>query len=644
MTIINLRGNPSVASPNILPKPTYNKDMDDILNLYDQRRSAQGNLIQHMRTIRDHYNGDIAVPLPELERQEQIAIINFFNQGIDQHGARIASVMPNIIFPSTNPGQKKADDYADIRRKAALGWWDQNQMKLKLGRRARSLIAYSSAPVSIHPDSFLRIPKWRVRDPLGTYPSPTTDPDEMTVQDCIFDFTRSIKWLEQNYPGAFDLLRIPRDSDPDTAITCIEYMDNEQITLIAIGDRSGSHVVKGVRGRDSMPTMPGDWHGTESAVLLASVPNKAGICPVVVPGRVTLDRPMGQFDGLVGLFQMQSKLMALELNAIARDIFPDTWVVARANETPNIVQVADGLRGKPGLIEGADIKGINHTPGYQTFPAIDRLERAMRQEGEIPAEFGGESASNIRTGRRGDSIMSAVIDFPRQEAQEVFGKSLQHEIVRAVAVTKAYFGAEKKSFYVNWKGAKGPVDYVPNKHFDSDVVNVSYAYPGTDINNLTMGIGQRIGLGTLSKQSGAEMDPLIDDPELERDRIVAEALAEATLSGLQQQAAGGAIPLDDLAWIEEQVVTNRLELYKAVQEAQRRAQERQATSGAPGEPTGPVDPNSPEAQPGLANPGAGGEAGSEIGPNPDQVGLGKLMSVLRQPAMTVDAERIQEPA
>ncbi|NCV60837.1 MAG: hypothetical protein EBW52_05455, partial [Betaproteobacteria bacterium] len=41
-------------------------------------------------------------------------------------------------------------------------------------------------------------------------------------------------------------------------------------------------------------------------------------------------------------------------------------------------------------------------PGYKTDTALDRLERQERLEGSIPAEFGGESASNIRTGRRGE--------------------------------------------------------------------------------------------------------------------------------------------------------------------------------------------------------------------------------------------------
>ena len=76
-------------------------------------------------------------------------------------------------------------------------------------------------------------------------------------------------------------------------------------------------------------------------------------------------------------------------------------------------------------------------PGYKTDVALDRLERQERLEGAIPAEFGGESGTNIRTGRRGESILSATVDFRVQEAQEIFASSLVEEDKIAIAIEKA---------------------------------------------------------------------------------------------------------------------------------------------------------------------------------------------------------------
>ena len=125
----------------------------------------------------------------------------------------------------------------------------------------------------------------------------------------------------------------------------------------------------------------------------------------------------------------------------------------------------------------------------------------------------------------------------------------------------------------------------------------------------------------MSKESAREADPLIPDPELERDRIVAEGIEAALLSSIQAQAAdpNGPYQPDDLAFIAEMVASNKMSLPAAIQAAQKRAQERQAAQMPPG---------SPETMPGLAPPGMGAEAG--MGPPPGPQGLEGLLSQLGQ--------------
>ena len=85
----------------------------------------------------------------------------------------------------------------------------------------------------------------------------------------------------------------------------------------------------------------------------------------------------------------------------------------------------------------------------------------------------------------------------------------------------------------------------------------------------------------------------------------AEGLTDAVMASLQTQAQAGAIPPQDIAEIARFVRTNRGDLFAAIDHVQRLAQERQATAGEPGTPTGPALPGSPEAQPGLTMPGVG---------------------------------------
>ena len=368
----------------------------------------------------------------------------------------------------------------------------------------------------------------------------------------------------------------------------IEYVSAEE--QILVGTRSPINTVSFGQVTEQSPFV---------AVELERVPNPIGECPVVFAQRISLDDSQGQFDGILGMYQMQARLMALEVIAVQKGVFPDTWLIGRQGETPQIVNPADGLTGEVGVVRGGDLRDVQTQPGYMTNPTIDRLERAQRLTAGIPQEFGGESTSNIRTGRRGDAVLSATIDFTVQEAQRIMARSLQEENKLAVKLAKSYAGRRPTSFYVSSKMAKGHVDYVPNKNFDSTENVVSYSHPGSDINELIIGGGQRLGMGTMSKQSFMAIDPLVDDPEKEHDTVIAEQIEQALLLSIQNQASEGIIPPADLARIMDLVKHDKQELAEAVETVQREAQERQAEI---------VPPEAPEAQPGLALPGMGAES------------------------------------
>ncbi len=261
--------------------------------------------------------------------------------------------------------------------------------------------------------------------------------------------------------------------------------------------------------------------------------------------------------------------------------------------------MANGRTGEVGEIMDGDIKSVHLNPGYKADQLIANLERNQRVSGGIPQEFGGESPSNVRTGRRGDSILSAVVDFPIQEAQTLLAKSLEAENRVAVAIEKAYYGNDKKSFYVSWKGAKGNVDYIPNRIFTTDQNRVFFPAAGVDANNLVITTGQMIGTGMMSTRTAMEIHPFIDDAESEADRITVEGLNRAMQAAIETQASQGAIPPMDVARIAQLVSTDKMELAEAIMQAQQESQERQAQEAPPGDPS---------LQPGLGAPGMGVEA------------------------------------
>tara|TARA_B000000609_G_C24182362_1_gene360085 strand:+ start:3872 stop:5635 length:1764 start_codon:yes stop_codon:yes gene_type:complete len=573
------------------------KTVDEIISIYTSRSQAADGAKNRMRVLRDYYNGDVIVPLPELDSDEQSAVANLLAQGLDQTAMRIASTSPDIYCPPVDTKTKRAKDNARIRRQALFGWWENSRMDLQLAKRARHLIGYSTTCTQLRFNPQKGCPEWHLRDPLTAFPATMLGVDDMRPRDVVFGYERTLGWIRSMYPEAGIMFQGDAVGN-DHPIEMIEYVDAEEQVLI------------GRRGPINSGSFFPSASETENVTIeLERIPNVMGETPVVCANRISLDDSQGQFDGILGMYQMQARLMALEVIAVQKGVFPDTWLVGRAGETPQIVNPADGLTGEVGVVRGGDLRDMQMQPGYMTNPAIDRLERAQRLTAGIPQEFGGESTSNIRTGRRGDAVLSAVVDFPVQEAQKVMARCLQEENRLAISMSKAYSGRRARSFYVSAKSAKGRVDYVPNENFDSTDNVVSYSQAGADINNLVIGGGQRVGMGTMSKQSFMAIDPLVDDPEFEHDAVIAEQLEAALLTSLQQQAAEGIIPPSDLARIMDLVRSDKLELAEAVDKVQKEAQERQATE---------VDPMSPQAQPGLALPGMGAEAMpmEELPPDP----------------------------
>lgn len=578
--------------------------VEEIVSLYHARQEAQGPVLRKMREVRDLANGDTVIPLSELDRNARTNVANLLVQGLDQTSMRIASVMPSPYFPPVKPGNADSQELARLRKKIVLSYWDHNKLNIKQRRRARHFLAYSSAPVFIQPDFKKLQPTWSVRNPLDTFPAPMEDPDALVPDNCIFTYTKTAKWLIDNYGDiVIGKLRMGRISF-DTQYTVLQYVCDNELVVCVMGSPVNENMTNTERA------------GLE-VVELERIPNRTGMPMVVIPQRISLDQPRGQYDGVLGMYFTRARLQALTEIAIERGIFPDEYLVARAGENPEIIQMADGKTGQLGVVKGGDIQQLQTNPGYKTDTALDRLERQERLEGAIPAEFGGESGTNIRTGRRGENVLSATVDFRVQEAQSVFEQSLFEEDRIAIAIEKSYWGSQKKSFFLSGRATGGMTNYVPNKVFETDFHYVTYPSSGSDVNGLIVGLGQRLGTGLMSKESAREADPLITDPELEKDRITAEGMEAALLSSIQAQAAdpNGPYQPEDLAYLTMLTVEKNVPLYEAVQMTQRRAQERQAAQAPQG---------APETMPGLAMPGMGAEM------QPAQAGPPSVQGLLAQ--------------
>lgn len=593
--------------------------VEHIINLYRQRLAHYSALHGKMKTIQSIYNGSMEIPLPDMERNAMPSVPNLLAQGVDQMAGRITSVVPSVTFASTKPGVRRYDRTAVAAAKTIEGWWQIDRLQMKMKQRGRHFVAYGMAPAIIRWDAKEHRPTWQVRHPLETFPSIEVMPGQITPTDVIFAYRRSVAWCRAHgYGAAVGYLMKNQEVTNDASVTLIEYVDADETVLVAAAYDADSYGVS--FGNTNM------MRGIE----LERFQNFGEMCPVGIPSRVTLDTLSGQYDNMIGMYYQQARLMALEVIAVEKGIFPDTYLVSRPGETARFIDGPhDGRTGNVNIVAGGDLKEVQSQPGYMTNPVVDRLERNQRVTAGLPAEFGGESSSNIRTGRRGDAVLSAVIDYPIAEAQEAFSYALQQEDKVAIGLARQWDGNTPRTIFVGTGNAARPVTYTATDTFETSEHTVSYPASGSDINSLIIGIGQRVGLGIMSKRTAATLDPYIDNPEVEHDSIISEGLEQALMSGIQQQAASGQIPPLTVAKIMALVKNDKMELAEAmnrVTEDALKEQQKQQEQGAP-----------QTADAAAAGPTAQAMTGNASIAAPDQSmpsmsNLGSLLMSLRRPS------------
>lgn len=605
------------------------RSADEILALFNERRRYYGPIHAAMREIEMIYDGDATVSLPDMGRDEGSSVPNLLAQGVDQMAGRIASVIPEVTFTSQRPGIRASDRRATTASNVVTGWWEEDLLPLKTKQRARHLIALGSTPAVVRYCWERRKPTWDIRKPTETFASLDRIPGTIQPTDVIFAYQRSVAWLRsKNYDLPLFQVTGRNDLPHDTLLTLLEYHDQDGMRLCLAGHGDPSVYLGGWSQPD--PAM-----NLMRAVPLASA--YTGVMAASAPTRLTLSRQGGQFDTMTGMYYTQAKLMALEVLAVEKGVFPDTYLESRPGETARFIDGPyDGRTGQVNIVAGGQIREMANAPGYMTPQTIDRLERNQRVTAGIPSEFGGEAGSNIRTGRRGDAVLSAVIDYPVAEAQEVLAYGLVAENKAAIALAKRYDDGETRSIYVGVGNRRRSVTYIADDVFTVDDHMVSYPVVGTDMNSLIVGLGQRVGMGIMSKQTAAELDPFITDAEAEHDRTIAEALEGALLTGIQQRAAAppeaGGIPPMILAKVMTLVKNDKMELAEAMTKVTEDAMKAEQEKAMAAQQAQPAMPTAEQAMAG----GAAGLTGSPIpGPTQGTQDLGTLLSALRRPQMAV---------
>jgi hypothetical protein len=597
-------------------------DWDSIWNYMNLRRNQDSYLLRSMIDVRDRYNGDVIIPLPEVSGQPQRASLTpqIVADGIDHNAMRAASVMPSISVPTMKPNEL-AKKSAAIKKRALYANWHHNATELLLYRAYRHFIGYGTASLVAMPDFNEERAGFELRDPLSAYPELRAPEDFHEPINVGFVFGRSAQWLWSTYPDCRDLIG---KFKMDVLWDVVEWIDEYHICMGILGPRNQGEAPIDDRYYPSVNVGP-------SNMELKRWDNRAGMVPAACPRRATLNRIMGQLTHILPAVDALEKMSALEQVAAERHVFPDMVVLGKRMQMPTLQggKWKDGREGEPNIVLDADgVSLLQPSVGPATFATMERLERAARISGGVPELFGGVNGPGLRTGRALDSLGAFSVDPRIMEAQKFMQRALGTLNKGIMAVEKGYWPGKRYVVFSGWSGDSEIVEYTPSKHFDNLDNSVSYAYPGLDISQITVVLGQLVGADLISKATARSVHPLTPDSSNESQKVTTEKINDAILVSFLQQASAGSLPLIDLVNIAE-FYEEKGSMIEAVKEADRMARERQAQEPSP-PPPGLATP--PEGQPGLAMPGQGAEAAGAPAGAPTGPGrLQELLSALQAP-------------
>lgn len=581
--------------------------MDQISEEMARRRLAQSPLVERMIEVRDRYNGDVIIPVPELDDDIPMASLAplLIAESVEYPALTAASMTPSIMVPALDPSLdtgRRSTDWAMRRRKAIAYAWDKSWWELLIGRMFRHLAAYATSALCIDFDYGSSVPRLYLKDPLSAYPEPKAAEDLTLPTNCGFISGVSLDYLHAEYPQTKD--RFPRGAGFAVAGAnegelwdIVEWIDEDEIVMGLLGPRDGTR---------TWTSDPMRW-----SMELQRMPNLFGRCTAIIPRRVTLDRILSQISNVIGHSDLLAKLMYLDIRATERSVFPDKYVIAAQGQNPRLVDGVwhDGATGEINLVTDANAIGVlPANPDQGNKITMDRVERNLRTSVGLIPQAGGETYGALRTGRGIDSLMGAALDPRTAELHHIAERYLTE--ANELILTGYLKRWPKKTYAVSSPLDPGAVRFVPETHIEADydgtVVlenRVHYPLPGLDDINATQVIGQMLGAELISKRDARRLHPHNHDPEGTERQILVEQLETFALQALAQRAQQGLAPIDYARIIELVYEGKRID--EAISQADREAQERQAAQAPPEQP-GQVVP--PETMPGLAVPGEGAES------------------------------------
>lgn len=236
--------------------------------------------------------------------------------------AEAASLVPTIrVTPSRAIETVKKQ--AQKMEKIAANYARTSNIDLMIPQTIMDLAAFGLGCYLVYPDYSQKLPVIERRDPRTCYPEPGHRPGDK-VKRAMFVREVYLSQLPMDYQikvsDFIDETKLSAwksgapSSTQNLRVLLVEYFDCEEFVVAAMYE-----------GSAAVSSMSPSARYTP--VELERVPNKTGVCPVVVGARFSLDGDFrGQFDQVVDVLKAHVRLQALLLDYADQAVYSDVWV------------------------------------------------------------------------------------------------------------------------------------------------------------------------------------------------------------------------------------------------------------------------------------------------------------------------------
>lgn len=596
------------------------RDFETIRQMALDLQNRRSPLVHKMLEVYNQYEADIVIPLPDVKGEPDMPNLTpqLMSDVIDGLARRAASVRPMVKSPTTDVYDADMRRLSNDRVRMINAVYGESGWMLARRRKFRHENAYETSSVVVDVDHKEKIPKLSLRSPLESFPEERSIESVRPPEYVAFINRYSGDYLRRCFPACMSEYGGPITPDNTVQMWDVfEWRDHEQTRFGLLGPAllEGDHINTNAA---AMALYGGPW-----IPLTPPSRNLAGKCLAITPHGVTLHRIGNRLNRLIENLNWQNRLLALEIIAQEKAIFPDMYVIgSRAGGEPTLVDGGwqDGRTGIMNKVADADNIGtMNQQPGQGTMQMVDRLTGSfMNSSGLRPQMYGEAGSVNLRTGAALRGMAETSIDPIIQELHEMDEAWMPHVNEGILRVFTNYWPTKKYTMFSRWPGDDGELEFTPKKTIQDVFHNsVEYAIAGADVVQLTQVLGSLLGANIMSTETVQMYHPYVRNPSSERTKIETEQLDRAMMEGLQQQVVTGQLPVAIFARIRKKYAEGEIALVDVIVEVDeeiRQEQARAEEAAAAQQQQGQADPlaqlglaaGPAAAAPGAPPPGVGG--------------------------------------